>query len=344
MNGYRIDDKPTKEVWSAFLGKSASGNLQQSFEYGQVVESPGVHIRVLRLLAMGEGEPAGLVQGTYRKRFGFGDSVEVGGVYGCGPLIPKGKNEQLVLKELVLALEKHAIANRVSEASIHQLEASRVLEDMGYCLGPAFNVYKVALSKNVDDLWNNIAHNKRRNIRKAQEQHVEVVGSSGYDSFVSFYKMLTIAGERAEFIPPTFNLLHAYFKVFGDAGKLRILLATLEGRPVAGVFIVVHGDTAYALGAGSRDEVWHVRPNDILHWKAMEWACGEGLSYYHMGYVPEPLPTEGSELWGLWRWKREWNGQLEKTFVYHKVYMQKFRKFVLGPYGKIYNMARKMRS
>ena len=74
----------------------------------------------------------------------------------------------------------------------------------------------------------------------------------------------------------------------------------------------------------------------------MEWACKNGLSYYHMGYVSEPPPTEGSDGWGLWRWKREWNGVLEKVFVYHKVLMPRFRKFILKPYEKIYNWKMKL--
>jgi len=115
-------------------------------------------------------------------------------------------------------------------------------------------------------------------------------------------------------------------------GKVKLFLADLNGSTVAGVFIVIHGDIAYALATGSLEENWSVRPNDILHWKAMEWGCEEGLSKYHMGAVPEPVPEEGSPLWGLWRWKREWNGGLERILLYNKVYSPSIRRFFVTPY------------
>jgi hypothetical protein len=43
-----------------------------------------------------------------------------------------------------------------------------------------------------------------------------------------------------------------------------------------------------------------------------------------MGMVNEPVPTDKSSGWGIWRWKREWNGSLERIEI--------FRKFILPQY------------
>jgi CelD/BcsL family acetyltransferase involved in cellulose biosynthesis len=342
LNEYTIVNDPSREEWASFLTKLAAGNLQQSLEYGEAAKEANPHTRVVRLLAFDGKTPVGLVQARYNRRFGFGDCVEVGGVYGNGPVVADIEDKRNVVRKLVTALEKHATRNRVSEAFVYRLETDGVLENMGYALVLSFNVYKVPLGKGVDELWKSIAHNKRRNIKRAQEQRVEVVSGSNYDDLVSFYEMHEISGKRAGFVPHPFSYFHGYLKVFREKEQVKIFQARLNSRHVAGVFVVVHGDTAYALGAGSLEEDWQVRPNDILHWKAMEWACNEGLSYYHMGHVNEPPPTEGESGWGLWRWKREWGGQFEKTFVYHKVYMPRFRRFVLTPYTKIYRAKRKM--
>lgn len=330
-----ITSNPERSIWSGFLDRQVSGNLQQSFEYGEVVEASEARTAVVRLLAMCKNEPAGIVQGEYRKRFGFGEKVEVGGVYGFGPVVGAIEEKQSILKDLGLALEKYATKNRIAQAFIHQPEASPILQSLGYGLSRVFNVYKVRLNMSPKELWKSISHNKRKNIQKAEAEKVQVIEGKTHDDFISFYQLLDISGKRAGFEPPTFDLLNAYFKVFGAAKKMKIFLAIFKDQPVAGVFVVIHGNVAYALGAGSREEVWQVRPNDILHWKAMEWGCNKGLAYYHMGYVPNPIPTEGSELWGLWRWKREWNGELSNIFLYHKIYMPRFRKFILAPYLKI---------
>ena len=337
----RIIDNPQQSEWASFLDTFVTGNLQQTFEYGEVAKMSNPRTRVVRLLMVSGNSPVGLVQGRYNRRFGFGDWLEVGGVYGTGFVLAEVEDKERVFRDLIMTLEKCSTKNRVSEAFIYRLEKDSVLESMGYSLIEVFNVYKVHLPKTADELWNKLAHNKRRNIKKAREQGVEVIQDASYNGLTSFHEMYEISGKRTGFMPHPFGHFHSYLKMFGASGNVMIFLAVFNRQPVAGVFVVVHGDTAYALGAGSREEAWHVRPNDILHWKAMEWACNQGLSYYHMGHVTEPPPTESSAGWGLWRWKREWNGQLEKKYVYHKIYMPRFKKFVLTPYEKIYGFMRK---
>jgi hypothetical protein len=341
---YKVISDPSSEVWTSFLMKFAGGNLQQSFDYGKVAKEANPNARVVRLLALDGDNPMGLVQAIYRKRFGIGDRLEVGGTYGNGPVTAELDSKKDVLSCLIEALENYGVSNRICEAFVYWREdwgMKEVFNEKGYEQTSSFNVYKVDLKGNVDQFWKNIAHNKRRNIMKAEAQGVQVIQGSSNKDLISFNEMLEISGNRADFIPPPFSMFNAYLKVFGAQGKAKIFLATLGGNQIAGVFVVVHGDTAYALGAGSREEAWDVRPNDILHYKAMEWACREGLLKYHMGYVSDPPPTEGSPLWGLWRWKREWKGDLEKTVLYSKVFMPNLKRFFITPYERVYSLMRR---
>ena len=75
-------------------------------------------------------------------------------------------------------------------------------------------------------------------------------------------------------------------------------------------------------------EGWYARPNDLLHWKIMEMACERKMSRYYMGMIGKPIPTKTSKVWGLWRWKREWNGDLETIHFLKKFYIPKYR-FIL---------------
>jgi hypothetical protein len=343
MSKFKIANNASREEWESFFEKSISGNLQQSYDYGEVVKISNPHNKVIRLLASDKGNSVGLVQAVFHRRLGFSSRVNAGGNYGYGPVVIL-KDEEHILRELVSSLEKSSIRNRVSDGFIFRPKSDQVLESMGYAISAVFHCYKIGLQKGAEDLWKSIAHNKRRNIKKAQEQGAEVVQLKSYDALVSFYEMYKASSERAGFVSYSFNHFNSYLGVFGARDKVRIFLTVFKAQPVAGSFAVVHGDTVYALAAGSRKDVWQVRPNDLLHWKAMEWACGEGFSWYHMGHVYEPLPTENSPGWSLWRWKREWNGQLEKYYIYHKVYMPNFKKFILAPYNKIGKSVHKMGS
>jgi len=61
----------------------------------------------------------------------------------------------------------------------------------------------------------------------------------------------------------------------------------------------------------------------------MEWACEHDFSRYYMGLVDNPVPTEGSGALGIWRWKREWSGELDPLVVFDKTYLPRYR-FILG--------------
>ena len=344
MSNLRIFENPSQMEWASFVDASAIGNLMQMFEYGEVVKMSNARTRIVRLLAVNAGQPVAIVQGRYNRRFGFGDRLEVGGVYGIGPLVGDVSDKEHVFRELIATLEIYSLKRHVAEAYICRPAVDPILEDMGYSLTTVFNVYRVPLPKSVDELWRNLASNKRRNIKKAQERGAEVVDGVSSEYLGSFYELYCVAAKRVGFAPQPFRYFDSYLKILGASGKVRIFLVLFGGDPVAGVFVVTHGDTAYALGAGSRKEIWHIRPNDMLHWKAMDWACKSGFSYYHMGHVDEPPPTEGSAGWGLWRWKREWRGQLEKRYLYHKIYMPRFKRFFLTPYEKLYRYMRKVYS
>jgi hypothetical protein len=340
MSKYKIINNLPRRDWESFLDESGSGNLQQSFDYGEAAKMADPHTNVLRLSAMDGNRPVGLVQARYNRRFGFGDQVFVGGAYGYGPSVSM-EDEKNISMELLRSLNLSAIKNRVSEAFIYRLGADKLLEDLGYNLNEIANVYRVPLEETTERLWKNIAHNKRKNIKKAQEQGAEVVHGRSYDNLVSFSNLLKITAKRVGFLPAHFNYFNSFIKVFEASDRVMIFFVIFDHQPVAGVFVVVHGDIAYALAAGSLEDIWHIRPNDLLHWKAMEWAGKKGLSWYHMGFVSEPPPTEDSPAGGLWRWKREWNGQFEKAHIYRKVYMPKFKKFFINPYKKIIDIAQK---
>lgn len=82
MSKYEITDNLPRRDWESFLDESGSGNLQQSFDYGEAAKMADPHTNVLRLSAMDGNRPVGLVQARYNRRFGFGDQVYVGGAYG----------------------------------------------------------------------------------------------------------------------------------------------------------------------------------------------------------------------------------------------------------------------
>jgi len=323
MSEYAIIEDPLEELWNGFLAKFPEGNFEQCYEYGEISKNAFPRTRVVRLAALHNGRIVGVIQGTYSKYFGFGMTLGIM----RGPLIDvKCEDKSGVIEALLRALEEYARKNRIIKAQIIVPESWRVEEvfqSLGYKMADRLNEYVVNLEGGIDDLWRSFSHNKRRNIKKAIKEGVEVFQSRNYEDLLSFYSMLRAAERRGGFSSYPLSWFEAVWKVYAP-GLSRVFLARWKGREVSGVFTVIHGNTVYALAAGSFSEGWKVRPNDIMHWKVMEWASHKGYSAYHMGLLSEPPPTRGSSAWGIWRWKREWKGTLAKLQIFHKLFMPKY--------------------
>ena len=325
-----IVDMPSYESWKKILDSLALGNLEQTYEYGEVKKRTGSGSEIVRLLALADKRPLGLVQGLYQKRRGYGRFLTVGGTYGYSPLTLLEERKGQVIKSLLVGLENFAVTNRIVEASIHwprKWGFSSIFENLKYDVTHSFNVYAVDLRGNSNTLWERIHPNKRKNIKKAERAGVTVKNSQSEDCFQSFLKMLKVSAMRADF-DPQLSEVEELWKEFSPMGSARLFLADYNGRNIASVLVLTHGDTAYARASASFKDAWGVRPNDIIHWKAMEWASEQGYSRYHMGAVPEHELLEGSPLWGVWRWKKEWRGTLEGIDVYRKVFFPSFKKFM----------------
>jgi hypothetical protein len=65
MSKYFIVEEPSYELWNTVLGTSVEGNFEQTFEYGGIMKAINVHAGVVRLVAMDNKKPVGIVQGIY---------------------------------------------------------------------------------------------------------------------------------------------------------------------------------------------------------------------------------------------------------------------------------------
>ncbi|MEM3566193.1 MAG: peptidoglycan bridge formation glycyltransferase FemA/FemB family protein [Candidatus Bathyarchaeia archaeon] len=324
MPEYAIVKDFSGKLWNSFLEKHSNGNFEQSFEYGEISKKAFPRSNVVRLACLRGNEPVGILQGIYSKYFGFGMSLGIM----RGPVVNfDGTDYTHVVECLLRAIEDYARKNHVIEARVWVPQAwgvDAVFNSLGYSLVSRYNEYVVDLEKGIDDVWKSFSHNKRRNIKKALGMGVQVDESRRTEDLLTFYSMLTAAEKRGGFTSYPLSFFKAVWELYSpDLSK--VFLARWNGKAVSGVFTVMHGKTVFALAAGSFSEGWMVRPNDIMHWKVMEWAMEKGYSRYQMGLVSDPPPSPESALWGIWRWKREWKGRLEKLNVFHKYFHQKYK-------------------
>jgi hypothetical protein len=142
-------------------------------------------------------------------------------------------------------------------------------------------VVMLDLSRGPDVLFRKFSDNKRTNIKKSVKYGVSVEPANGPDEISAYYaicvdwshrKPLPLVGEEE------------FQQAFALTNNRLLLLARYQGKVIAGVVIrfFPRGVMEYAANS-SLEGALHLRPNDLLHWRAIEWGCGAGLTKYSLG-------------------------------------------------------------
>ena len=342
MSDYHATQDPSSTLWDSFWESFHEGNFFQTYEFGEISKMASRRTKTARLAIDHNGKPIAVVQGTYTRYFGFGMTLQV--IRGPVTCLETKDAIQLVDCYLLNELEELCKRKRIVLLELWVLDSWQlrdVLLKKGYALVGKINDYVVNLEGGAQKLWENIHHNKRRNIKTAEREGVEIVQSRNYQDLETFCLLHEAAAKRDGFSAVPRSWFEAAWKMYKPESWC-LFLAKWKGTTIAGVYVVTHGNTVYAWRAGSLTEGLKVRPNDLMHWKAMEWACANGYTKYNMGMVDEPIPTEESSKWGIWRWKREWNGSLERIEIFDKTILPQY-KTVLHARDIVYETIKRFR-
>lgn len=175
-----------------------------------------------------------------------------------------------------------------------QLEGDVVLD---LTVGPE------ALSKQFHD-------NRRRNIQAAIRQGVEVSQASTREGLLEYYDVYLKwrKTERKE-IEGELQSLESFMQARALTGNSRLFVARHSGKIVAGIIVRFFPGGLLEYAAGScLDQFLQLRPNDLLHWRAIEWACQEGFQRYSLGAAHPFLRRFGGSVVPIHRYRidRTW--------------------------------------
>jgi len=206
-------------------------------------------------------------------------------------------------------------------------EAARNLKELGFrqSYGPdgfegiqaRFNYRLYLQGRSEEEILMNLTQSCRRKVRIAQRSGVEVhpVGLEYLDEFV---RIMQVTGQRDGFaVRP-----RAYFARMLEAlgPHARLYMGFYEGKPVCGALSTNYaGKVCYVYGAS--DNVHRdVMPNYLMQWEMIRWAIETNCTVYDFQGVSGDL-TEGSHMYGLYKFKRGFNGQLDELAgEFDKVY------------------------
>ena len=170
------------------------------------------------------------------------------------------------------------------------------------------NTVLIDLRSEPDELLAAMKSKWRYNIRLARRKGV-TVRPGGVEDLALFYEMYAATGRRDGFLirPEPY-----YLDVWGHflaAGRAEMLLAEVDGEPVAGLILFLFGATAWYMYGASTEQHRQLMPNHALQWAAICKARERGCRRYDLWGAPDRF-DESDRLWGVYRFKQGFGGRV----------------------------------
>jgi len=205
------------------------------------------------------------------------------------------------------------------EAASVKLVDLFVWSDIATLVDPRFRkkqyegVAMLELSRGPDALFRKFSENKRRNIKRAIKYGVSVEPANDPTKVSAYYSICVEWSRRKGLSIPGEEEFH---ETIALRNNRLLLLARHAGTIIAGIVIRFspHGVMEYAANSSLQNAL-HLRPNDLLHWRAIEWGCREGMTHYSLG--------------GAHLFLRKFGGEIVPT-TRHRLDLSTFRRFAIG--------------
>jgi CelD/BcsL family acetyltransferase involved in cellulose biosynthesis len=189
------------------------------------------------------------------------------------------------------------------------------------------------LSRGADAVFKNFSQSRRSDLRKAmRENHLQISQMESEEELEQLYQIHIQWCRRKEIAPNTPEMMKT---IFSEREHHRIFIAKHAGKIVAGSYFRFLRNGLFEYTANnSTPEYRHFRPNDLLVWKALEWACGEGFTLCSLGASHLFLRRFGGELVSSYRY------QLDRTFFKKHEKTEAFKNFAIKTYQSLPESAR----
>ena len=161
--------------------------------------------------------------------------------------------------------------------------------------------------KTYEELFNAFHSKTRYNIRLAGRKGVTVRRGDKSD-LPAFHEIMKVTGERDRFSIRPLEYFELMYDVMADE-NLRLYVAELDGKMIAGTIAIYYGDKVWYLYGASSNEHRNVMPNYLLQEEMIKWGIEKKCKIYDFRGVSGDMSPE-NPLYGLYRFKSGFSGEL----------------------------------
>jgi len=332
-----------RKRWNDFVASTFECPILQSYEWGELKGEVGW--QPLRLALEEENQIVAGISILKRKIPGLPFSL----FYAPrGPVLDFKKEGLLkdLLKAInILAEEQPALALKIDpEIKEDDAEVIQTFKNLRFSPGrrqiqPRVTFY-LDLTADLDNLLTSFEEKTRYNIRLSEKKGVEVRDSSTEEGVNIFYKIYQETAQREKFLIHPLSYYQKLKRFLIDRGLAKVFLGYYQGLPIAGIFIFTFGSKVWYMYGASASDHRNVMPNHGLHWQVIKWAKEKGFKIYDLWGIPAH-PTERHPLWGVYRFKKGFNGKLVKFIG---IYDLPYQPFLYKLFDSSLNLYQNLRS
>jgi peptidoglycan pentaglycine glycine transferase (the first glycine) len=314
---------PSPKEWDAFVTRHPHAHLLQTSSWGELKSRFGWATERVAL-ANFAGEIISGAQLLFRQLpFGLGALAYIP----RGPVTEwSDASEVEATFDAVdqLARSRRAIAVTIEPFLEHTPENATSLTRLGFSPGAAQfqprSTLVVDIRGDEADILAAMKSKTRYNIRLSHRKGVTVRQGSRSD-VRAFYDLMAATSDRNRFGVRSLEYYASAFELFDQCERVALFLAEFKDEPLAGLMAFALRDTAWYFYGASSDTHRNLMAPYAVQWAAIRWAKARGCTTYDLWGVPdkdeETLEAEFTHrqdgLWGVYRFKRGFGGQLKRT-------------------------------
>lgn len=191
----------------------------------------------------------------------------------------------------------------------------KTLPGNGYRCHEEEGVVMLDLTKGPDELFRQFAQTRRNDIRKSIKAGLEIAIARTADEFKAYYDIYVDWCRRKNIPATSFEVIEEAFR----SENRRLFIARYAGKIIAGAIIRLYpgGMIEYAANS-SLEEYLKLKPNDLLQWRVVEWACREGFKRYSLGGAHLFVRKMGGEMAPVYRYR------LDRTWLHRHELKESF--------------------
>jgi hypothetical protein len=257
------------------------------------------------ILAWEQGEIVGVLTGVHE-----GDEVESG--LQSRPQVCLARSADPMTAGDALARGLFSEAGRAKVISVYTWSSTplEAFERHGFRVREFEGNVVLDLTQGPDALFKQLKLHKRQSIRQATKRGVEIFEASSREDLLAYYDIQARWRQtpRKKIVYPAFSV-QEFERRYRLRESFRLFLARYEGKIVAGLTVrFFPGGLLDFSNAASLDEFLDLKPNDLLYWKAIEWACSKAFPRVSLGGAHPFLRRFGGTLIPIHRYRldRTW--------------------------------------